>query len=380
MDSFPQARSGIQLAQQGRRAEAVRYLRLATQQEPPHPDVWLWLAHVTPSLDEYRYCVQQAITLAPSHVVARQMDAALRTVPMVTPAPQNQLWPPSSSTGPMSPQNGQMPSQPIAVDANLINRMQRQRRKRSRRQQLMAFIAMILLIGLIGAAAIVFGQAWLNDADTDNTEPPELNVMVQVDTQSLPLRFRMMAPRSWLLADATSTRWQIRRDELANNPAVQADWARFEANLSNISINPADDSLETPVSIVETNLENILASGGYPLRLQLIRFGAIYASMDEASCSGLQQLANEQQNALAGTQITADIIENQVVQQSGGTCVYLIHYFGTSALSGQDEHIYVIYVPVGGTALAEWHLTVVDARHDQYRSDIEQLLDTLRAR
>ncbi len=375
MDSFSQARTGIQLAQQGRRAEALRYLRLASQQEPPHPEVWLWLAHVTPSLEEYRFCIQQALRVAPNHIVARQMDSALRTVPAISPAaPAPPTLPPG--TGPIS---SQVVSQPVAVDANLINRMQRQRRKRSRRQRLMGLIAFVLLVGLVGAVVLIIGDDLLNDSNDNIGSAPELMVTLQLSNQETPLRFRMATPPSWLLATLDDTRWINRSTALANNPAIQANWARFASDVTAVTINPADDSLGTPVSIVETNEAAILESDGYPLRLQLIRYGAIYASMDDASCQGLQQLAAEQQNALSSTQITAEIIENQVVQQSSGTCVYLIHYVGTSALSGQTEHIYVIYVPVGLTALAEWHLTVIDTRHDQYRPDIEQLLDTLRA-
>lgn len=378
MDNFSQARMGIQLAQQGRRTEALNYLRSASQQEPPHPEVWLWLAHVSPTLEEYRYCVQQALKIAPNHTMARQMDAALRTVP-VGPAPAAApVSPPSlprPSTGPM---NAQVASQPIAVDAHLINRMQHQRRKRSRRQVLLTVIAAVMVLGLLGATLLIIGDNVLNNSDDNTTTPPELSVVLRVDTQEEPLRFVMTAPSSWVVADPADVQWQQRVTTLANHPDIVVDWARYESDLSGIAINPASDSLETPLSIVETDPTAVLESEGYPLRLQLIRFGAIYASMDDTSCAGLQQLADERQTALAGSQLTTEIIENQVVQQSGGKCVYLIHYFGPSPLTQQPEHVYVMYVPVGETSLAEWHLTVVDARHDQYRPNIENLLDTLR--
>lgn len=375
MDHFSQARMGIQLAQQGRRAEALNYLRSASQQEPPHPEVWLWLAHVSPTLEEYRYCVQQALIIAPNHMVARQMDAALRTVPAV-PAPlASPPSPPRPSTGPM---NAQVGSQPIVVDARLVNQMQRQRRKRSRRQVVLTVIAALMVVGLVGAILLVIGDNIINGSDNETNTPPELTVVLRVDTQEQPLRFVMSAPISWVVADPTDTRWQQRLTSLANFPEIVEDWERYEADLDSISINPASDSLETPLSIVETDPTAILESDGYPLRLQLIRFGTIYASMDDTSCAGLQQLADERQTALAASQLTTEIIENQVVQQSGGRCVYLIHYFGPSPLTQEPEHVYVMYVPVGATSLAEWHLTVVDARHDQYRPDIENLLDTLR--
>ncbi|PJF44569.1 MAG: hypothetical protein CUN55_03295 [Phototrophicales bacterium] len=373
MDSFPQARIGIQLAQQGRRTEAIHYLRQATRQEPQHPEVWLWLAHVTPSLEEYRYCVQQAIRLAPHHQTARQMEAALRNIPALPAQVPNATLPNTDSM------NVRVPSQPFVVDEHLVNRMQRQRKKRSLRQKLILFTVITLVIGLLGAVGIILGRNLIENSNSNTATPHELWLTIQTNTQTLPIRFRMQTPPSWIVADAASPQWASISQSLAEVPAIQANWAGFAANLSAIQINPADDSLETPVTIVETNFDSIIASGGYPLRLQLIRLGAIYASMDDASCTGLQQLAAEQQNTIATSGITATILENQVVQQPSGNCVYVIHYFGTSAISGQDEHIYVIYVPVGTTSLAEWHLTVVDISHDQYRPMIEQLLESIRA-
>lgn len=368
MDAFTQSRNGILLAQQGRRTEALQYLRLATQQEPPHPEVWLWLAHVTPSLEEYRYCVQQAINLAPNHVVARQMESALRTIPAAAPP----MMPPPAT-------NGHHPSQPVVVDNALIHQMQRQKRRRIARQRISGIIGLILLLGLVGLVLLAINNDWLSPNEEESFTRPELRLTITVDTQDVPITFRMITPSTWLAADPTSDAWQTRRAELATNESINVNWGGFETNFNAIAINPADDSLATPLTIVETNEAAILASNGYPLRLQLVRFGAIYASMNDASCSGLEQLKQEQETTLSGGQISGDIIENQVVQQASGGCIYLVHYLGTSALSNQQEHVYVMYVPVGNTMLAEWHLTVVDVRHDQYRSDIEDLIDTLRA-
>src|SRR5512146_2657707 len=73
----PKTQMGLQLAQQGRRQEALAYLRQAVQTEPPTPEVWLWLAHVSPDINEYRNCVYQALLLDANHPTARQMQAAL---------------------------------------------------------------------------------------------------------------------------------------------------------------------------------------------------------------------------------------------------------------------------------------------------------------
>jgi hypothetical protein len=66
--------TGIQLAQNGRKMEALAYLREAVRREPINAEVWLWLAHVTPDAQEYQNCVYQALVLAPNHVIARQMQ------------------------------------------------------------------------------------------------------------------------------------------------------------------------------------------------------------------------------------------------------------------------------------------------------------------
>lgn len=75
--NYSNARTGIELARAGRRWEALAYLRQAVQNEPPHPEVWLWLAHVSNDLNEYRNCVYQALQLDAYHMVARQMQEAL---------------------------------------------------------------------------------------------------------------------------------------------------------------------------------------------------------------------------------------------------------------------------------------------------------------
>src|SRR5574341_827048 len=73
----PNAQTGIELARQGRKVEALAYLRRAVTSEPATAEVWLWLAHVTSDLNEYQNSVQHALRLEPDHLTARRMKADL---------------------------------------------------------------------------------------------------------------------------------------------------------------------------------------------------------------------------------------------------------------------------------------------------------------
>ena len=73
----PNLMQGIQFVRAGRKAEALPYLRYAVQNESVPADGWLWLAAATADLDEYRYCVDQALRLDPQHRTALQMRGDL---------------------------------------------------------------------------------------------------------------------------------------------------------------------------------------------------------------------------------------------------------------------------------------------------------------
>lgn len=127
---------GIQLAQQGRKMEALAYLREAVQREPVNAEVWLWLAHVTPDIHEYQNCIYQALVLSPNHQTARQMqDALMQTNSM----PVSQF---SGSTSPMNP-------------VVLQSAQKRQRRRRIFRRVLILAVIGFLLGGISAVIAIV---------------------------------------------------------------------------------------------------------------------------------------------------------------------------------------------------------------------------------
>lgn len=370
MNSNANARLGIQLAQQGRRQEALTYLRLAVQTEPPHVEVWLWLAHVTPLREEYHHCVQQALSLDPYHNTARQMHGMLNPSELRT----TQFGTPTTSLS--------SNSQQMAVDDNLIHKMQRQRNSRRQRRWLL----MLVLLGGLLATAIVIGTTFRDvlendtDASTSTANAP-LVVSVTPQNRDFSVSFSMQASETWLLATTDNAEWQAAKAAAGQGSALNNVLTALETDLTMLQINPANDDLVPQVRIVETNREAIVASSGQPLRLELVRLGAVYASMDDTSCRGIEQLANEQQRILDSTAATSSqtVIESRVIAQQNDRCLLFIHYFGRSALSELDEHIYVMFVPVGNQQLAEWHLTVVEPVHVRYQSAIETLLTTLQS-
>lgn len=107
MDTHLLARKGIAFAQSNQRLEALSFLRQSVQSEPPHPEVWLWLAHVSPDINEYRNCVYQALKLDAYHMVARQMQEALSQIAV------QQVYQQVYNTAPVAPP----PPQPIPAYA-----------------------------------------------------------------------------------------------------------------------------------------------------------------------------------------------------------------------------------------------------------------------
>jgi hypothetical protein len=151
---------GIQLAQQGRKTEALAYLREAVQREPINAEVWLWLAHVTPDRLEYQNCVMQALRLEPNHPIGRQMqDALLQT--QYTPAyPTSGVYP-AYGGQPQSPYPAQStvpyaPHQPLAMDQNLLYRVQNQQGQRSFWRRLFGVALAGILLGVLVALIVIF--------------------------------------------------------------------------------------------------------------------------------------------------------------------------------------------------------------------------------
>lgn len=365
MDPFPNARLGIQLAQQGRREDALSYLRIAVQSEPAHPELWLWLAHVTPRRDEYQHCVQQALVLAPNHATARQMFALLRNNTGSMPA----IAQPNPSSG---------QSRPMTVDEQLLRSMKKQKQRKGQRRFLLIMMAFWLIFGLAALIGLVF-QDELNAtfSDDDAPSPPQLTITVAPQNTDTVDHFRMAVPESWLVADANNSAWQEQRQRLEANELLQVDWSTLEHDASQLNISLENNLLSTQISIVETDAGRILDSGGFPLRLELVRLNRQEPLLAQGvDCDNMRRFAEEQRISLAEAE---SVVENAIVEQNNDRCIFYIHYRGSSALSKQVEHIFVIYVPIAPQGMAEWHLTVSDTGLADYQASIDALLRTITA-
>jgi hypothetical protein len=157
------ALTGIQLAQAGRKMEALAYLREAVQREPVNAEVWLWLAHVTPDGREYQNCVYQALHLEPHHVIARQMQAALMQSTNQPPvAPQMYQQPPASQpTGPapyQSPPSGYQTGQ---INPDFLKRVGQLQRRRWLVRRVMIIAAVGAALGIIAAVIAILAIDYL---------------------------------------------------------------------------------------------------------------------------------------------------------------------------------------------------------------------------
>ena len=64
---------GIIAARSGRPAEAIKYLELAARIDPGNPRVWLWLATVVKTFAQKQECLEKALKLDPSNLVAKTL-------------------------------------------------------------------------------------------------------------------------------------------------------------------------------------------------------------------------------------------------------------------------------------------------------------------
>ncbi len=349
---LPNAQMGVQLAQAGNKADALSYLRRAVQSEPVNAEVWLWLAHVTPDLQEYRHCVYQALAKEPNHTIARQMhDALVRIYPRLSasrPQPQISYVFPSES-------------KPLVVDDALVSSVELQQRVRGRRRLLAIIAAFFILIGM----ATVIGLILTNQQQAKTSNQTTIRVLGANDTV---WQFELEVPESWLLADSNSADWVAARERLAETwPDVDV-WAQVETDINSVVVSETG-SVTPQITLIETDPGAIPEN---PTRLQLRRI----ISVSDTTCEGMRQLAENRQAELQ----TDSVVSNQIVEQAPDRCIFVVHFEGFSGYTQMMEHIYVMQIPANEEAVAEWHLTVADAEHETYQEAIQQVIRTLRAK
>jgi hypothetical protein len=409
---LPNAQTGIQLAQQGRTRDALAYLRQSVQTEAATADVWLWLAHVSPDINEYRNCVYQALLLEPHHAIARRMQEALNQLAYPSPAQSypGSPYPTAYSSAtppayqPALPAVGQpayaaLPYSPyrpypadasprLAADEEIIAAVERNKRRRKRLRRWAALLVILLaLVGISAGLRVLLASDeftdWLNDLpwfDDSQTLSFTLD-----GAEAAQWRFEVTAPPGWRLADTRIQSWRDARDRLKTEfPPENGElsvWEKVETDLSQITVEPEIGLLQPPITLIETDTAAARRDSQNLIWLQLIRLAALPEGIQGSSCEVMDTLAADELDDLRVTDEQFDnVVDSGVQEQDGGQCIYVVHYRDLSPLTGLYEHIYVLKTLAGDGFYSEWHLTVVDRDHERYQHDIERVIETLSVR
>jgi hypothetical protein len=333
---------GIDLARQGRKREALPYLRYAVTIEHPNADVWLWLAHVSPDRDEYRHCVQQALTLEPNHPTALRMKQDLDY----------------QALG-ISPALGA--TQVVHTMDDSHKRLKRLRRR-------------IMLINAILAALACAVLARLAESRLDDIKAylplPEQAKTIQFAVGEEDIRFRVDVPESWFLADVGSATWQEKRDELqAEFPSVDGrtnSWRSFESDLSEIEPDPITGAIRRSVAVIETDFNRVEESEDAVPRLALVAI-----RQEDNSCAAFREMAAEL------TTETEQFIGSEVRERAPDNCVLVIQMQDISPAEVRLR-VFQIYLPLDADRLAEWNLILPETIYqDHYQTASETVIDTL---
>lgn len=334
---MPYTQTGIELAQQGHRHEALPYLRYAVMNENANADVWLWLAHVTPEIQEYRQCVFQALSLQPTHPTALRMQSDLNY-------------------------QGQGVSPPL-VASPVLQQME-QHGKREKRWRRWLIVLNILLITTVCSWATAQG---LDRLDTHEilTRFSVVKEQKQLDfaigSEAKALGFEVTIPNSWFLADEGSPSWREKRSALEDAfPESTNFWRDLETDLGDVVYND-DGTLSELVAIIETDP----AQFDLPdvPRLELIEM----RSLSNTTCDGLEALADQEHPQVSRR---TGFVEAAVKERED--CIYFIH-----TKQPQTRRIEIL-VPVDEDRVAVWRIQIPEAIYADYEDAIETILDTLR--
>ncbi len=387
---------GIQLAQQGRRQEALAYLRQAVQSEPPNAEVWLWLAHVSPDINEYRNCVYQALLLDANHPVARQMQTALNQ-PSGQPNPAYSgysaypTYPASqpAATSVAQPAYGTYSlgsSQPFYTDNALINNLER---KRNRGRRVRRWIALLFFFGMLIACGVGLRFLFLSDAFEDwfynlswFDNSRAVHFTVNAADNVTQWEIEVDVPETWLLADERVESWRSTRDRLKTDYSL-ADgsptiWESVEADISQIVVDPTNGVVQPPVTLIETDGDAIDRDGQNIARLQLTQIKTYPPGIQGDDCQKMNAMTQVDQATL---QPQADSqVSYKVQNQANGRCIYVLYYRNENGPSQLAETVYVLKVPVDDLTYAEWQLSVLEQSRADYESAINKIIDTLQVR
>ena len=381
----PNLLQGIRLAEAGRRAEALAYLRIAAQSEPLTADGWLWLASVTDNLDEYRTCVQQALRLDPYHPVAGQMRRALEQMGAwgaPSPAPTAGI--------------GQTPVQPAPAYGTGTLAPSARGKVRGWRRILRVLVIALLVVGCVGIAS----AALLSDAVRDTLRQWTGGESVQtleftVGGARESYRFRVSLPQSWLPADTEAPSWQEARAALLSAfPNSEELWQQIEAAFSRVVRDPVYGGMIPQPRLVETDAERLRADG-MVAALTLHEIMPLPDAPTGRPNTPCERLAALEARFATGEGVAAlpnsEIVETRLVRGEGADdCVFMAHRRYTHqaphqvAFALSEERAptatreILFAVPVSNERYAGWVLTFADDAYGRYGDTVNRIAETLR--
>lgn len=345
--------AGIELAQQGRKPEALAYLRQAVNTEPTSAEVWLWLAHVTPDVHEYRYCVRQALNLQPGHPTAQRMQQDL-----------------DYQSGGMSP--------PVQA-SGVVQTLEETQSKGLRWRRILILLNAIVMVAIIGRVGMSASEnEFLNDRWADLKEILSLEdnsthrLNFEVGKNEAAFQFEVEVPQTWFPADTGSPSWREQRDRLdAEFPANGVDfWREIQTDPGEVLLNPNTGEFSKAVYLVETDFKKLSATSTLqPANLRLVGIQNLPEGIPNTGCVALGELAKLEADA---AQEKASFEKSDVVARSSEDCIYYLEY------RDSETHFWDVRVPVGANRLAIWQITVPDKLSDDYKAAAKRILNTLR--
>jgi hypothetical protein len=372
----PNLMQGIQLIENGRRAEALPYLRYAVQNEAVTAEGWLWLAAATDDLEEYRYCVDQALRLDPFHPRAQRM--------------RNELERPELHVLPQG--NGYAAG---GVGFETERQKLSARYRPSRRWRLLRGLVLVLIVGgCVGGAAALIISGVIQEAVRGWLEGEKTHALEFVVGGPPAYRFRVEVPDTWVPADTDEQSWRDKRDELmAAFPAPDGQtsvWEQVGTSFSRAARDPVYGEISPPVRLVETDVTR-LEQGGMVAALTLLEI-VPYPQPGEAAADACARMRLLEQyfkttGALA-MQPDSAIVDTALTERPDqGDCIYAVHRRYTNqtqvAFSLSADRVpsatreITLAVPVGIERYALWQITLADSVYDDYEPTVERIFDTL---
>jgi hypothetical protein len=343
---------GIQLAQARRSTEALAYLRHAVMTEAVNAEVWLWLAHVSPDLAEYRNCVYQALALDPHHPTALRMQQDLDYQAYGQPPPL------------------------FASEAAHTLQQPHHRQKRLRRVILWVYLIMVV------ALCALFWQRLPADLGSENLnallpfEAQQKGVQFAVGDAENSYAFSATLPASWYLADAGSSSWAEQRAALqATFPPPPGEvniWDEFESDWGTVSRDEETGDFDQAIALVETDQAQVGEFYPFLAYAELTAIRDVPPPYQDNQCESLRLMAGDEARTAAGLEgfLGAE------VQQRDSDCVLLSQY--EDASQETPVRLLVIQIPVGQTQVAVWEVQVPAAQYEDYAEALQNLVTSLR--